>query len=117
MGRTGELIRTDELKTRRDMQSGAAHRVMPEPAPERELPTQLIDRYVKRAVRRAEVKQYPDGSWFAEIEGFPGVWANDPSRDEALVELEETLREWVLLKIRDGDRDLRVVDSIDLNVL
>jgi predicted RNase H-like HicB family nuclease len=117
MSQTGELIRTDELETRRDMPAGAAHRVVPDPAPERELPTQLIDRYVRSVVRRAEVKQYPDGSWFAEIPGFPGVWANDPSQDETLVDLEETLREWVLLKIQDGDRDLRVVDSIDLNVL
>jgi predicted RNase H-like HicB family nuclease len=117
MSQTGELIRTDELETRHDMQVGVAHRVMPEPARERELPTQLIDRYVRSAVRRAEVKQYPDGSWFAEISGFPGVWANDPSREKTLIELEETLREWVELKIRDGDRDLRVVDAIDLNVL
>jgi len=117
MSPTGELVRTDELEMRRDMQAGAARRAVPEPTREREVPTQLIDRYVKRVMRRAEVKQYPDGSWFAEIPGFPGVWANEPSQDEALLDLEETLREWVLLKIRDGDRDLRVVDAIDLNVL
>ena len=83
----------------------------------RELPTQLIARYVERAMIRAEVKQYPDGTWFAEIPRFPGVWANQPTEEATLEELKETLLEWVLLKIRDRDRDLPEVDSINLNVL
>lgn len=68
-------------------------------------------------MRRAEAKQYPDESWFAEIPSFPGVWASSSSEEETLAELEETLHEWIALKIEDGDRDLPVVDSIDLNVL
>lgn len=117
MNPTDELIRTGELERRLDLSPEAPHRFKADPASERELPTQLIDRYVSRAMLRAEVKQYPDGSWFAEIPGFRGVWANNSSQEKTLAELEETLHEWIVLKIEDGDRDLPVVDSIDLNVL
>ncbi len=68
-------------------------------------------------MQRAEFKQYPDGSWFAEIRGFPGVWANQPSESATEEELRETLYEWVVLKIQDRDQDLPVIDFIDLNVL
>jgi predicted RNase H-like HicB family nuclease len=117
MNPTDELIRTDKLEMHHDMSADAVHRVVAKPVPERGLPNQLIDRYVSRAMLRAEAKQYPDGSWFGEIPGFPGVWGNCPSQEETLAELEETLREWIVLKVEDGDRDLPVVDSINLNVL
>jgi predicted RNase H-like HicB family nuclease len=109
------MIRTDELHAHHDeparVERVAGHSM------QRYLPTQLIGRYVDRAMLRAETKQYPDGEWFAEIPGFPGVWGSQPSEEAAVVELRETLHEWVLLKIRDKDRDLPVVDSINLNVL
>lgn len=121
------MIRTDELPAHQEaarVEHTALHQDEPakvEHIPgrpgQRELPTQLIERYVKRAMIRAEAKQYPDGTWFAEIPGFPGVWASDPSEEAALEELRDTLHEWVLLKIRDRDRDLPMVDSINLNVL
>jgi predicted RNase H-like HicB family nuclease len=117
MNPTDELMRTDEFETRHDMSADVAHRVMADPAPERKLPDQLIDRYISRAMLRAEIKQYPDGSWFAEIPGFPGVWANCSSQEETLRELEESLCEWIVLKVEDGDRNLPVVDFINLNVL
>ena len=119
------MIRTDDLHAHQDepakVESVALHQDKPpEVGPvvgRRELPTQLIARYVERAMTRAEVKQYPDGTWFAEIPRFPGVWANQPTEEATLEELKETLLEWVLLKIRDRDRDLPEVDSINLNVL
>jgi predicted RNase H-like HicB family nuclease len=109
------MIRTDELHAHQDepakLEQVAGH------STERELPTQLIGKYIDRAMLRAETKQYPSGDWFAEIPGFPGVWASQPSEEATVEELRETLHEWVLLKIRDRDRDLPVVDSINLNVL
>jgi predicted RNase H-like HicB family nuclease len=109
------MIRTDELHAHQD-QPAKVERVAGH-STERELPTQLIKRYIDRATLRAQIKQYPDGEWFAEIPGFPGVWASQSSEDATLEELQETLREWVLLKIRDRDRDLPVLDFINLNVL
>ena len=119
------MIRTGELHQRQDEPAKVESVVLYQDEPakvepvagRRELPTQLIERYVERAMLRAEAKQYPDGTWFAEIPRFPGVWANQPSKDAMLEELRETLYEWILLKIQDRDRDLPEVDSINLNVL
>jgi predicted RNase H-like HicB family nuclease len=44
-----------------------------------------------------------DGSWFAEIPGFEGVWANGATVEECRQELQEVLEEWLILKIRDKD--------------
>lgn len=81
------------------------------------LPIGLIQKYVKAAVTLTIVKQHPDGLWFAEIPNFPGVWAKEASKKASLEVLEDVLFDWLLLKIQDGDRDLPVIDTIDLNVL
>lgn len=109
------MIRTDELHAHHD-EPARVDRVAGH-STQQHLPTQLIGRYVDRAMLRAETKQYPDGNWFAEIPGFHGIWGSQSSEEAAFTELRETLHEWVLLKIRDKDRDLPVVDSINLNVL
>jgi hypothetical protein len=84
---------------------------------QRPLPMQLIGEYAGLAVRHANVAQQDDGEWLATIEGFAGVWAKEPSQKEALDVLEEVVFEWVLLKIHDEDRDLPVLESLDLNTL
>jgi hypothetical protein len=83
----------------------------------RPLPVQLIRRYAEAATRRAETESLDDGSWYAEIRNFPGVWAQGDSEEEVLKELVTVVRDWALLKIKDKDHDLPVIDEIDLNVL
>lgn len=83
----------------------------------RPLPIGLIQRYVGLAVKQATIKQHPDGHWFAEIPKFQGVWAKEASAKESLEVLEDVLFDWLLLKIHDGDRDLPIIENIDLNVL
>lgn len=85
--------------------------------PDRPMPMQLIARYAKAAARRAVPEQLEDGSWYAEIRGFPGVWAQGDSEEAVVNEIEEVVLDWTLLKIRDRDQDLPVIDAIDLNVL
>ena len=81
------------------------------------LPMQLVQRYQKTAMKQAQVKQFDDGSWYASIPALPGVWANQPTVKESIEVLEDVLLHWLLLKIEDEDRDLPVLDGIDLNVL
>jgi hypothetical protein len=45
------------------------------------------------------------------------VWAQEASPKECLDTLAEVLREWLVLKIVDKDRDIPVVDDIDLAVV
>lgn len=77
----------------------------------------LIDRYAKLAVRSASLKRLESGELFAEIEGMPGVWARGTSEKEVLEQLEEVIEDWTALKIQDGDKDLPIINGINLNVL
>ncbi len=75
-----------------------------------------LENYKKSAMRRASLKQLEDGAWFAELPGFPGVWADGASPEVALATLEEVLGEWLALKITDKDQDIPIIDRINLNV-
>lgn len=81
------------------------------------LPMQIIEMYAMTAARHAETERLEDGSWYAEIPNFPGVWAQGDSEEEAIRGIEAVALDWTLLKIQDKDRDLPIVDEIDLNVL
>ncbi len=76
----------------------------------------MLVQYCTEALKRAAYRQLEDGSWFAEIEGFAGVWANADTVEATREELFEVLQEWLLLKLRDGD-SLPVVSGIGLNSL
>ena len=63
----------------------------------------MLTEYIQNAIAMAEYKKLEDGSWFAEIPGVEGVWANGSSVEECRRELIEVLEEWLLLKIQDKD--------------
>ena len=63
----------------------------------------MLTRYIREAMKRARYKTLGDQTWFGEISGLAGVWANEPSRSECRAVLEEVLGEWLILKIRDDD--------------
>ena len=75
----------------------------------------MLIRYILGALRYAEYKKLDDGTWFAEIPGFEGVWANALTVEACRSELEEVLGEWLILKIRDRDT-LPIVDGLEIVV-
>lgn len=83
-----------------------------------QLPLQIIEKYADMAARRyAALTQLDNGEWFAKAKGFPGVWASEESEEQAVKALQEVLFDWTVLKIEHKDRDLPVIEDIDLNVL
>ena len=36
----------------------------------------MIQEYIEHAISKAEYKRLEDETWFAEIPGYEGVWAN-----------------------------------------
>jgi predicted RNase H-like HicB family nuclease len=64
----------------------------------------MLFEYIQGALEKAEYKKLDDGSWFAEIPGFEGVWANSKTVEECRKELMEVLEEWLILKVRDGEQ-------------
>jgi predicted RNase H-like HicB family nuclease len=75
----------------------------------------MLFRYMEKALERAEYKKLDDGSWFAEIPGFTGVWANAPTVEACRRELLEVLEEWLLLKLRDTD-PIPAVGGIEIKI-
>jgi predicted RNase H-like HicB family nuclease len=69
----------------------------------------MIFEYCQKAIEKAEYKKLDDGTWYAEVPGFRGVWANAETVEECRKELISVLEEWIVLKLRDGD----VVPEVD----
>ena len=64
----------------------------------------MLTEYIQKALEEAEYKKLADGTWFAEIPCFQGVWANGKTVEECRKELIDVLEEWLILKIKDGDK-------------
>jgi len=75
----------------------------------------MITEYISAALKKAEYKRLEDGSWFSEIPGFEGVWANGETVEICRSELSEVLEEWLILKIRDND-PLPVVNGRQIKI-
>ena len=63
----------------------------------------MLQQYIQKALEKAQYKLLEDGTWFAEVPGFQGAWANAKSVEECRQELIEVMEEWLILKIRDRD--------------
>lgn len=76
----------------------------------------MIRQYISAAMAKAKYKIFKeDGTFYGEIPGFQGVWANNDTLEECRVELEEVLEDWLLFSI-SRNFDVPVVDGIDINV-
>lgn len=76
----------------------------------------MLREYMRGAMGRARYEILEeDGSYYGEVPGFEGVYANADALEDCREELEEVLEEWVLFRI---SRNLPVptVDGIDLQV-
>lgn len=71
-----------------------------------------LEPYIAAALRDANVREIEPGVWYADLDAFPGVWANAASRDECLSTLAEALHEWLLIKLAYHDPDIPVVDGM-----
>lgn len=63
----------------------------------------MIFEYCQKAIEKAEYKKLDDGTWYAEVHGFTGVWANAETVEDCRRELISVLEEWIILKLRDGE--------------
>ena len=75
----------------------------------------MIFEYCQKAIEKAEYKKLEDGTWFAEIPGFKGVWANSERVEECRKELITVLEEWIILKLRDSD-PIPAVDGLRVEI-
>jgi len=64
----------------------------------------MITEYIYTQLSRAKYKMLEDGSYFGEIPRLKGVWGNGDSLESCREDLRETLEEWLILKLQDGDK-------------
>ena len=64
----------------------------------------MITHYVEKKLRLAKYKILKDGTYFGEITGIRGVWANAKSLENCRAELAQVLEDWMLLKVQSGER-------------
>lgn len=76
----------------------------------------MLTNYIRAAMRQAEYETLPDdGTFYGEIPGFKGVYANADTLEACREELEEVLEEWILFRV-SRNLSLPVVDGIELTI-
>jgi len=60
----------------------------------------MLSKYISSAMKKARYEILEDdGSFYGEIPGFKGVYANANTLEECREELEEVLEEWLFFRI------------------
>lgn len=76
----------------------------------------MLAQYIKAAMKKAKYEILPDDkTFYGEIPGFDGVYANANTLEACRDELEEVLEEWILFRI-SRHLPLPVVDSFELKI-
>ncbi|MBV8883035.1 MAG: type II toxin-antitoxin system HicB family antitoxin [Chroococcidiopsidaceae cyanobacterium CP_BM_RX_35] len=73
----------------------------------------MLSDYINATMRRAIYEPIGDGTVFASIPGFDGLWANAQTQAACIDELRSVLEGWIVLGLRLG-HTLPIVDGIDL---
>ena len=63
----------------------------------------MLSEYIGKKLKLARYKILKDGSYFGEIPGLRGVWANAKNLEDCREELRSALEDWVLFKLKEGD--------------
>ena len=64
----------------------------------------MLTDYIAQKLTQARYKILEDGTYFGEIPGLQGVWASEKTLEKCREVLREVLEEWLILKLRDGDK-------------
>ena len=73
----------------------------------------MLKKYIQIAMMRARYKILDDGTFFGNIKGFQGVWANADTLEACRNELEEVLEGWIILSL-EKNLPIPIIDDIDL---
>ncbi len=76
----------------------------------------MLTQYIQAAMRRAVYEILSDGTFYGEIPGFQGVYANAETLEACREQVQEVLEGWIVLGLRLG-HTLPIVDGIELAVV
>jgi predicted RNase H-like HicB family nuclease len=76
----------------------------------------MLTNYLRAAMRRATYELLSDdGSFYGEIPGFQGVYANSSALESCREQLEEVLEEWLLFRI-SRNLELPTFDGLKIEI-
>ena len=64
----------------------------------------MLNEYISKKLKNVQYKRLEDGTYFCEISGLKGVWANTKNLRGCRKELQEVLEDWLFLKVRDHEK-------------
>jgi predicted RNase H-like HicB family nuclease len=71
----------------------------------------MLTQYIRAAMRRARYEILSDGTYYGEIPGLQGVWADAGSLEACRDELQEVLEEWIVFRLANN-LPLPAVDGV-----
>lgn len=76
----------------------------------------MLTNYIHAAMAKATYEILPDDkTYYGEIPGFDGIYANADTLEKCRAELEEVLEEWILFRV-SKNLVLPIVDKIELAI-
>ncbi|MBI1768418.1 MAG: type II toxin-antitoxin system HicB family antitoxin [Bacteroidetes bacterium] len=75
----------------------------------------MIIEYIRAAMSLATYEILEDKTFYGEIAGFRGVYANENSLEKCREELESVLEDWIIFSI-SKNQDLPIVNGLTLEV-
>lgn len=76
----------------------------------------MLTSYIQAALRKARYEILEDNTYYGEIPGFAGVYANDDTLEGCREQLQEVLEGWILLGLRLG-HELPDLDGATLAIV
>ena len=76
----------------------------------------MLTAYIRAAMQHACYEILEDHTYYGEIEGFQGVYANAETLETCREELQQALEGWIILGLRLG-HTLPEVDDLRLDVV
>ena len=76
----------------------------------------MLSKYILSAMKKARYEILEDdNTYYGDIPGFKGVYANADTLEDCREELEEVLEEWILFRV-SRNLPLPVVEGIELTI-
>ena len=63
----------------------------------------MLSSYIESKLKEAKYEKLKDGTYYGEIGGLRGLWANAKTLKKCKEEMREVLEEWLVIKIQHGD--------------
>ena len=73
----------------------------------------MFTEYIQAALRQANYEILEDGTFYADVPGMKGLYANASTLEACREELKESLEEWIVLGLQLG-HTLPVIDGVTL---